>query len=189
MSGLHIATINKDIVDALCATGYLHAILLVEYASEFIRNKVIGKKLSCDKIFEIVDLFKEKGVITRRFFIIGFPEETYETSRETMQMIKDMDLVNVFNLIPFSGTRLFRQCLEHKLFLNKVDTNALWKGEFGLDTLDRSCSGFYLKPFAMSVERLMAYRQEIAQLVCEKQQQTQLKINQYEMEIRRSTAL
>jgi len=130
MSGLHIATIDQDIVDALCDAGYLHAILPVEHASEFIRNKVIGKKLSRDKIFEVANLFKKREVMTRGFFIIGFPEETDETIKETMQMIEelDLDLVNVFNLIPFPGTRLFQQCLEHKLFLNKVNTNTLWKG-------------------------------------------------------------
>jgi len=176
MSGLHIATIDQDIVDALCDAGYLHAILPIEHASEFIRNKVIGKKLSRDKIFEVAELFKKRNIMTRGFFIIGFPEETDETIRETIQMIKelDFDLINVFNLIPFPGTRLFQQCLEHKLFLNKVDTNTLWKGELGLDTSDHS--GFYLKPFAMPMEKLMAYRQEIDQLVREKQQQTKLKI-------------
>lgn len=178
MSGLHIATIDQDVVDALCDAGYLHAILPVEHASEFIRNKVIGKKLSHDKIFEVADLFKKRGVITRAFFIIGFPEETDGTIEETIRMIKDLDLdlVNVFNLIPFPGTRLFQQCLDHGLFLNKVDTSSLWEGELGLDTSDRSCSGFYLKPFAMSMEKLIAYRQEIDQMVREKQQQTQLKI-------------
>jgi anaerobic magnesium-protoporphyrin IX monomethyl ester cyclase len=176
MSGLHIATLDKEIIDALCDAGYLHAILPVEHASDFIRNKVIGKKLSRDKIFEVTELFKKKGIITRAFFIIGFPEETEETIKETIQMIKELelDLVNVFNLIPFPGTRLFQQCLEHQLFLNQVDTNALWKGELGLDTSDRN--GFYLKPFAMSMEKLIAYRQEIDLLVREKQQQTQLKI-------------
>jgi len=184
MSGLHIATIDKDIVDALCDAGYLHAILPIEHASEFIRNKVIGKKLSHDKIFEVAELFKKRGTITRAFFIIGFPEETEETIEETIQMIKDLDLnlVNVFNLIPFPGTRLFQQCLEHKLFLNKVDTNTLWKGELGLDTSDRSCGGFYLKPFAMSMEQLIDYRQKIDQLVHKKQQQTQRKIKNYELD-------
>ncbi len=178
MSGLHIATIDKDVVDALCDAGYLHAILPIEHASEFIRNKVIGKKLSRDKIFKVAELFKKRNVITRGFFIIGFPEETDETIQETISMIKelDLDLVNVFNLIPFPGTRLFQQCLDHKLFLNKVDANTLWKGELALDTSDRSCSGFYLKPFLMSMEKLIAYRQEIDQLVRERQQQTQLKI-------------
>lgn len=181
MSGLHIATIDKDIVDALCDAGYLHAILPVEHASEFIRNKVIGKKLSCDKIFEVAELFKKRSVITRGFFIIGFPEETNETIEETMQMIKDLDLdlVNVFNLIPFPGTRLFQQCLENKLFLNTVDTNTLWEGELGLDTSDRSYGGFYLKPFAMSMEQLIECRKKIDQLVHEKKQQTQRKIENY----------
>jgi len=176
MSGLHIATIDQEIVDALCDAGYLHAILPVEHASEFIRNQVIGKKLSHDKIFEVAGLFKKKEIITRGFFIIGFPEETEQTIRETIQMIKelDLDLINVFNLIPFPGTRLFQQCLDNQLFLNQVDTNSLWKGELGLDTSDRS--GFYLKPLAMSMEKLIAYRQEIDQLVGEKQQQTQAKI-------------
>jgi anaerobic magnesium-protoporphyrin IX monomethyl ester cyclase len=181
MSGLHIATLDQEVVDALCDAGYLHAILPVEHASEFIRNKVIGKKLSREKIFEVANLFKKRDVMTRGFFIIGFPEETDETIKETIQMIEelDLDLVNVFNLIPFPGTRLFQQCLEHKLFLNKVNTNTLWKGELALDTSDRN--GFYLKPLAMSMEKLIAHRQEIDQLVREKQQQTQLKIKKQQL--------
>ncbi len=176
LSGLHISTIDQEVVEALCAAGYLHAIIPIEHASDFIRNKVIGKKLSREKIFEVVKLFKRKGIMTRGFFIIGFPEETDETIRETIRMIKelDLDLVNVFNLIPFPGTRVFQQCMVHNLFLNKVDINTLWNGELALDTTDQR--GFYLKPFAMPIEKLIEYRQEIDELIHEKQQQAQLKI-------------
>ncbi len=175
LSGFHISTVDEEVVDALCAAGFLHAIIPIEHGSDFMRDKVIGKKISRKKIFEVTKLFKQKGIMTRGFFILGFPEETEETVKETVSMIKelDLDLINVFNLIPFPGTRVFQQCLEHNLFSDSVDTNTLWNGEFTLDATEQN--GFYLKPFAMSIEELSKYRQEIDDLIFHKHQQTQIK--------------
>jgi radical SAM superfamily enzyme YgiQ (UPF0313 family) len=176
LSGFHIPTLDREVIDALCTAGYLYAILPIEHGSDFIRNKIIGKNLSREKIFEVTNLFKEKGLMTRASFIIGFPEETEETLKETMQMIQeiDVDITKVFNLTPFPGTPVFQQCLKHDLFLKEVDINNLWKGEFVLDLVRE---GFYLKPFALSIERLIEYRQEIEALICWKQQQSQSKWN------------
>jgi radical SAM superfamily enzyme YgiQ (UPF0313 family) len=165
ISGFHISSLDREVVEALCAAGYVHAILPVEHASDFIRNEIIGKKVSREKIFEVADLFKRKRVTTRGFFIIGFPEETEETLKETVQMIRELglDFVNVFNLVPFPGTRVFQQCLENGLLVEDVDTRSLWRGTFNLDpTKDK---GFYIKPFSLEVEDLQRYRQEIDELI------------------------
>lgn len=174
LSGLHVSTIDKDVVDALHKAGFLHAIIPVEHGSEFIRNEIIGKRTSREKIFEVTRLFQDKGIMTRGFFIIGFPEETRETIRETVQMIHELnlDLINVFNLIPFPGTKVFQQCLEQGLFLNNVDIDTLWNGEFTLDTTDSN--GFYLKPSSMSMDELLECRLEIDELIKSKHQKTQM---------------
>lgn len=110
-------------------------------------------------------LFKSKGIMTRGFFIIGFPEETEDTIKETLKMIEDLDLdlINVSNLIPFPGTKVFKQCIDEKILMGNIDINNLWKGEFSLDTTVGNT--FYIKPSNISMEKLNYYRKIFDELI------------------------
>lgn len=156
-NGYNLASLDAEVIDALASVGCIYAILPIEHGCDMIRNEIIGKKLPREKIFEVMSLYKKNKIQTRSMFIMGFPEDTSRTLKETVKMIDELspDMADVFTLIPFPGTRVFKQAIQDKLFINQIDETKLWNGSFRLDTKD---SHFYLKPYAMSLEELKYWR-------------------------------
>ncbi len=156
-NGYNLASLDAEVVEALAAAGCVYAILPVEHGCDRMRNEVIGKHLPEEQIFEVMRLYRKHGIQTRAMFIMGFPEETPQSLEKTRKMIEELapDMADVFTLIPFPGTKVFRQAIRDNLFIQQVDRSRLWDGTFRLDTKE---SGFYLKPYAMSLDELTAWR-------------------------------
>lgn len=156
-NGYNLASLDAEAINALASVGCIYAILPIEHGCDKIRNEIVGKKLPREKIFEVMNLYRKNNIQTRAMFIMGFPEDTSNTLQETKQMIYELspDMVDVFTLIPFPGTRVFEQAIKDKLFVNQVDETQLWNGSLRLDTKD---TNFYLKPYNMSLEELSCWR-------------------------------
>lgn len=160
LSGIHIESLNNEVIDALEQAGCVFVRLPFEHGNDYIRNEIIGKRLDRKKIYDVCSAFNKKpNIRTAGMFIMGFPEDTCETLEDTRKMILDLqlDLCWVFNLLPFPGTRLFEQASKDGLLLHNYNLDRLWAGETSMD-LTQGDSPFYIKPYAMSVEELMKYR-------------------------------
>jgi anaerobic magnesium-protoporphyrin IX monomethyl ester cyclase len=158
LSGLHIGSLDNEVIDALDRAGLVFVRLPIEHGNDRIRNDVIGKNLSREKIYEVCLAFKNKPHIrTSCMFIMGFPEETCETLEDTRKMILDLqlDVNQVSNLLPFPGTKVFDIASREGLLLHNYNADRLWAGETCLDPTE---SDFFLKPFTMTLEELKAYR-------------------------------
>jgi anaerobic magnesium-protoporphyrin IX monomethyl ester cyclase len=157
--GFHINSLDEEIIDAMVRAGCTYFILPIEHGNEQIRNKIIGKKLAREKIFEVVDICKRYNVLTGTSCIMGFPEDTKETLDETLQLLEELklDMVNVANLIPFPGTKVFNQAARDHLFFDVVDLDALWNGTW---IMDGNEGHFYIKPYQMSLDELNVYRKK-----------------------------
>jgi len=94
---------------------------------------------------------------------MGFPEDTRETLMETYNMILELglDINNVFNLIPFPGTKVFQQALSEDLFLEKNSFNNFWEGKLDLNALQKP---FYIKPYDLTVDELLEFRHRFDEL-------------------------
>lgn len=164
INGYNLASLDEEIIHAMVEAGCVYVILPIEHGSDFIRKKIIGKHIEREKIFEVARIYKKYNLLTRGYFIMGFPEETPETLTETYNMIIDLqlDMNNVFNLIPFPGTKIFQQALRDDLFINNIDTESLWTGEIGLHADDQN--RFYIKPYKMEIDALMVFREKFNNL-------------------------
>jgi radical SAM superfamily enzyme YgiQ (UPF0313 family) len=164
INGYNLASLDEEIIHAMVEAGCVYVILPIEHGSDYIRNNIIGKHLAREKIYEIVSLYKKYNLLTRGYYIMGFPEETHETLMETYNLILELqlDMNNVFNLIPFPGTRIFDQALRDGLFINNVDPSRLWTGEFGLHA--DAQNEFYIKPYQMEIEELLIFRKKFDEL-------------------------
>ena len=158
-NGYNIASMDEEIVAAMCEAGCVYVIMPIEHGSDYMRNTIIGKKLPREDIYTLACLYKKYRLLTRGVFIMGFPEETEETLTETLQMMYDLelDMYNVFTLIPFPGTKVFEQALRDNLFLQQIDRSKLWKGDLQLDTLR---SSYFIKPYNLSTDRLDRFREK-----------------------------
>ncbi len=157
--GTHIASLNEEVIDALADSGCVFVRLPVEHGNDYIRNKVIGKNLDREKIYTAASYLKKRDIFTSSMFIMGFPEDTMDSLEDTYKIICELqlDLNYVFNLIPFPGTRVFKQAMDDGLFIGDFDFNNLWKGVINLDPVQDECR-FFIKPYEMVIDELMHYR-------------------------------
>ena len=157
--GVHIASLNEDVIDAMADSGCVFVRLPIEHGNDMIRNKIIGKNLSREKIVSAATNLKKRNIFTSSMFIMGFPEETTETLEDTYKMICELqlDLNYVFNLIPFPGTKVFQQALNDGLMIDNFVAEDLWKGSISLDPVQDECR-FFIKPYKLELDELMQYR-------------------------------
>jgi len=164
INGYNLSSMDEEIVDAMVQAGCVYVILPIEHGCDRMRNEVIGKRLNREKIYQVSELYKKHNLLTRGYFIMGFPEETTETLDETYKMIRELqlDMNNVFNLIPFPGTKIFNQAIRDRLFLNEVNPSHLWEGTKGLNAENHD--QFYIKPYEMTIDELTDYRHKFDEL-------------------------
>jgi radical SAM superfamily enzyme YgiQ (UPF0313 family) len=155
--GVMIRTVDEEVIDALVKAGCTRACLAIESGSEFIRNKIMRKNVSEEKILEVIKGFKKREVWLRAFFMIGLPEETEQTLNDTINLINRLDVNNITlnKVMPFPGTDLYEQCIKDNLFIDSFDTNNLWKGD--VLTHDSGPSYFVIKPYNLSLDKLYEY--------------------------------
>ena len=157
--GLHLPSLDDDIAKALSKAGCVFARLPIEHGNDYIRNKIIGKNLKREKIFEVAHSLKKYGIRTSTMCIMGFPEDTVQTLQDTYDLLLELkaDLNYVFNLIPFPGTKVFEQAKQEGLLLSTFSEEQIWKGEIDLDPVQK-VQQYYLKPANMSLEQLDIFR-------------------------------
>jgi radical SAM superfamily enzyme YgiQ (UPF0313 family) len=158
LSGLHIDSLDEDIIEALDQAGCVFVRLGIEHGNDRIRNEIIGKKLDRQKIYDICKTLKNHpNIRIAGMFIMGFPEDTCATLNDTRQMIHDLqlDYNQVSSLLPFPGSRVFKQALTDGILLHNFNTYRLWAGDICLDPTE---SEFSIKPYEMSIDELKEYR-------------------------------
>ncbi len=108
-NGLRGDRVDPEMVDAMWEAGVRYISYAVESGSPRIQ-KLIQKNMKLDRIREAIDLSAEKGIVAKGFFMIGFPTETVEEARMTVEFAKDSDLVQAmfFTVVYFPGTPLYR---------------------------------------------------------------------------------
>jgi anaerobic magnesium-protoporphyrin IX monomethyl ester cyclase len=108
-NGLRGDRVDEEMVDAMWEAGVRYIAYAVETGSPRVQ-KLIQKHLDLDRIKEAISLSTAKGILTRGFFMIGFPTETEEEALMTIEYAKSSDLVlsMFFTVVYFPGTLLYR---------------------------------------------------------------------------------
>jgi radical SAM superfamily enzyme YgiQ (UPF0313 family) len=162
------------------SAGFIMVSLAVESGSDYIRNKVIGKKITREEIVNTFEICQRAGIVTKALFIIGMPEDTEETLRETIDLIQKLNTtrISMSAAKPLPGTRLFEQCIRDKLLINKINSNMLWSGEVEKNNLYKdkyihnllsdSERQYWIKPYNLSIERLAEIDKELQRIAYDK---------------------
>jgi radical SAM superfamily enzyme YgiQ (UPF0313 family) len=105
-----IDTVNEDMLRLMRRAGCWYISYGVESGNQETLDR-IGKKITLDLIRERVELTRRCGIEAKGFFIIGFPWETEQTIRETVDFALSLPLsdLNIFPLTPFPGTAVYEQ--------------------------------------------------------------------------------
>ena len=135
-NALSINTLNKTVVDALIDTGMKDTELAVESGSSYVQKNIIHKNVNLDMVKHWVDYLKSRNVVVRLLFILGFPNETKEQMRETINFAKSTGADwCIFNIaIPLIGTEMYEEFLMKGVI--KEDLDWLAKTDFSRRTFD-----------------------------------------------------
>jgi anaerobic magnesium-protoporphyrin IX monomethyl ester cyclase len=100
-SGMDNEEVYKQLADAGCeqvAWG-------IESGSQYILDRM-KKQVKVKDNYDVIQWAKKYGIVSRAFFIIGFPGETRETLEETKRFIEwaDPDQFFVSSFVPYPGT-------------------------------------------------------------------------------------
>lgn len=111
--------IDYELVDLMKQAGCIRIKIGVETGSERIMKK-IKKGLTKDKIRKGVEIIKEVGLPLTAYLMAGFPGETNDDIRQTIQFGKeiDADYYSLSIVAPYLGTEIYDEFINSG---NKID--------------------------------------------------------------------
>lgn len=114
--------VDRELADLMKSSGCEAVFLGVETGSQRLQ-RVIGKNLRLDRSRAGIQAISGAGLDSTASFITGFPEETPEDQRETVEWFKDLLLVDgchpqLLTLSPLGGSD-YARAHAHELFLDQ----------------------------------------------------------------------
>ena len=113
-SALSVNTLFDDVMDALIDAGMKVTNVAIESGSKHVQRHIIKKNCNLDRAIEVVNYFRDRGVITRCYFIGGFPGETKEMLNETLEYAKNLncDWATFGIAAPLRGSEMYDQFID-----------------------------------------------------------------------------
>jgi radical SAM superfamily enzyme YgiQ (UPF0313 family) len=128
-NGLRGDIIDQEIVDVMCEAGAYAASIAIETVTPRLQL-LVEKNLDVDKANNAIKMFTDKGLQVTAAFMLGFPTETKEEIKASIDFAlkSDLTLAFFFTVIPQPGTPLFDLALsEHESITRdaaKVDSGS-----------------------------------------------------------------
>ncbi|MDD5617697.1 MAG: radical SAM protein [Candidatus Omnitrophica bacterium] len=106
--------IDEEFIRLLKSTGCFRISIGIESGNEYVRNFVMNRQITKEKIIKAFEIVHKYKVETNAINIIGLPHETDEMMWDTIQLNRKVKPtssgVNIF--YPYKGTRLGDYCFE-----------------------------------------------------------------------------
>jgi len=108
-NGVRGDIMDDELIDTMAEAGTRYMSYAVETGSPRLQ-KLIRKNLDLDRIFRAIEYTAKAGIVTRGFFMLGFPTETEEEALQTIEFAKASSLCGAtyFTVVYFPGTELFK---------------------------------------------------------------------------------
>ena len=141
--------VDEELLDKMAAAGTKFISYAVETASPRLQ-KLIRKDLNLEKVIRAIDYTAKAGIVTRGFFMIGFPTETEEEVIQTIEYANASSLCGAtfFTVVYFPGTELYRLAQAEGYF-----TDAGY-------SVQRDYVNVGAGPYAFSLERLVELKKK-----------------------------
>lgn len=99
----------------------------IESGNQWLREKVLNRKMSNEQIINAFQLAEDVGIKTYAFIMVGLPYETPEMIEETIELIKKIrpNHTQVSTFYPFPGTKLYQLCKGKGYLTDKTETSFL----------------------------------------------------------------
>lgn len=118
----HVGSINEKIIKALAEANCEELWFGVESGSDRIRAEM-GKSATKRQIVDAFHLCKKYGILTRAYFMLGWPSETREDIKKTEKLCDELDpdVVGFTILAPYPGSELYDEEKMGNVDWSKVD--------------------------------------------------------------------
>lgn len=116
--------LDEELLRLMRASGCEYISIAMETGTERVLKEIIhGKPINFDHARKVASLSKELGIYVAANFIIGFPTETWDEIRRTIQFAEDLnvDYVRIFTAIPLRNTKLWDLCVKEDSFKKGYD--------------------------------------------------------------------
>jgi len=105
--------LEKEDIDILKAAGAYMLHVAIESASKRIQ-RLTRKNLNIPKVLENIKYASSIGLITDGYFMLGFPTETIDELKQTIDLAvhSSLDMVSFHVVVPFPGTEMYKLVLK-----------------------------------------------------------------------------
>ncbi len=137
-NGVAMWALDEQLLELMRRAGCHHIALAVESGVPRVLRQIIRKPLDLARVPSLIRACRRLGMGVSAFFVVGFPGETKEEIRQTLDYAirLEADQVNFFTATPYPGTELFRQCVDERLITTPIDYPALRVGRPIINTAD-----------------------------------------------------
>lgn len=114
---------DDELIELMRKSGCEYINIAVESGSPRVLKEIVGKPLELEKAVHVTAKAREEGIYVAANFIIGFPTETWDEIRETIQFAEVMnaDYVKIFVAIPLPHTKLLELCKKNNCLKKGFD--------------------------------------------------------------------
>lgn len=139
---------DRDILRKYRDAGFVHIYVGVE-ATEQGRLDLFKKEISCDQGREAIRLLNEAGIITECSFVLGLPDETPASIRQTLERAKiyNPDMAHFLAIAPWPYADLYEELRDHVVVHDYAGYNivdpVVKPREMTLEELRREIVGCY----------------------------------------------
>lgn len=121
-NGVRADTLDKELLELMYQAGFKELWIAPESGSQRVVTEVIGKSLDLAEVERVVKEGTEIGLKISCFFILGFPDESLEEMRETIEFGKKLKKIGMHRYsiefaTPYWGTELYWKCFKEDLLV------------------------------------------------------------------------
>jgi len=116
-NGIRADYLTLNLLKKMKKSGCQSVFVGIESGDQYVLDNIIGKSLKLKNVIKFAEMAKKIGLKTGAFYVIGFPGETKENMKNTIDfalMLKRKYDVGMHLLFatPSYGTRLYEECKE-----------------------------------------------------------------------------
>ena len=114
-NGVSVAFIDEELAVLMRQAGVDTLYLAIESGSPYVLKELIRKPLKLDMVKPAIEVLRKHDIYLHGFFVMGYPLETDEHRRETLEFCRDIDLDWYgFNMVtPVRGSELYDDCIKN----------------------------------------------------------------------------
>ena len=129
MAATAVFRLDEELIELMAKSGCEYVCIAIESGSKRVVKNIVQKPIDYDYAKKMVKCLQKHGIYVTGNFIIGFPTETWDEVRETVNLAEELNLdyMKLFTLIPLRGTKIWKICEDTGYFKKDFSSeNVSW---------------------------------------------------------------